>query len=146
MIKQFFLIMFALNLQPALASEKLDSALLALAAIEADPAKLQSYCAIKQGVAAIAVGYSFDKIETKLEEDFRTVQMEYDAILETSEELADDFDEAQIFDAALDQLWANCITDMATLGPLMRPTNNLSSVRNENHRNRVSILAPRGPN
>src|SRR5262245_13502949 len=56
MPKGYLLLFLLLCIQPALAGERLEPAMEAFAAIEADPIKLQSYCEIMQARAAMAVG------------------------------------------------------------------------------------------
>ena len=90
----------------------------ALAAIETNPAKLHSYCAIMLGVAAIAAGSepAMEPIDAKkLEENFRIIELEYAELSQLGEELADNFEDAQAIDDASDRILAKCASDTRRL-------------------------------
>src|SRR6185503_1351440 len=107
------LLAFVLSVSPALAGERLETAMAALAAIETNPAKFQSYCAIMLGVAAIAAdSEAAGSIDAKkLEEDFRIIDAEYEELSQLGEELVDGSDDAQAIDDASDRILAKCESD-----------------------------------
>ena len=118
MRKRYLLLGLVLCIQPALASERLDQAIEALAAIEANPTKLQSYCEIMQARAAIAVGDVVGKrMNARLDQDFSNIDSEYAEIVQATEELPEDSDDAQSLNDASDLLLDKCATYMAKLNP-----------------------------
>jgi len=114
----YLLLGLVLCSQPALASERLDRAIEAFAAIEANPTKLESYCEIMQARATIAVGDVVGKrMDARLDEDFNNIDSEYAEIMQATEELPEDSDDAQSLNDASDQLLEKCATYVAKLNP-----------------------------
>jgi hypothetical protein len=105
--------LFALSIQPVLAGEQIEGASATLAAIELDPVKAQAYCDIILGAPEGSDDVAMEETQVKLEEYFKSLGPEYEALFQLGDEVADDSEEAKILDAAFDRLEARCATDTA---------------------------------
>jgi hypothetical protein len=103
--------LIAFSIPPVLASDRIESASAALAGIELDPVKRQAYCGIMLGGESDDV--AIEETQVKLEEYFKSLGRDYEALFHLGDELPDESEEAKALDAAFDRLEARCATDTA---------------------------------
>jgi hypothetical protein len=107
----FLLIAFGIAFaMPAFADEKTDAAIRALDALEADPAKLEPFCAIVKEMAALGEGddVKSEELEVKMEEYLTSLGTEYADAWSVGEDLDPSSPEAAKLDAAFDRIEQKC--------------------------------------
>ncbi|MGE0004277.1 MAG: hypothetical protein AB7S92_01690 [Parvibaculaceae bacterium] len=106
----FSLVALGLAGAPARADEKVDAAIRALDALEADAGKLQGYCAIiKELFAAGEDDEKSEALEAKMEQYLTGLGPDYVAAWELGEDLAPGSDGAAKLDAAFERLEDKCV-------------------------------------
>ncbi|MFO0992645.1 MAG: hypothetical protein U1E67_12040 [Hyphomicrobiales bacterium] len=111
-MKLFFpLIAFALAIAtPAFADEKTDAAIRALDALEADPVKLEPFCAIVKEMSSLGEGddVKSEELEVKMEEYLTSLGPDYASAWSIGEDLDPSSAEAAKLDAAFDRIEQKC--------------------------------------
>ncbi len=110
---KFLLPLVALGLAlatPAQADEKTDAAIRALDALEADPAKLEPFCAIVKEMSALGEGddVKSEELEVKMEEYLTSLGPAYADAWSIGEDLDPSSPEAANLDAAFDRIEQKC--------------------------------------
>lgn len=95
---------------PAFADEKTDAAIRALDALEADPAKLEPFCAIVKEMSSLGEGddVKSEELEVKMEEYMTGLGPEYADAWSLGEDLDPASPEAANLDAAFDRIEQKC--------------------------------------
>lgn len=95
---------------PAFADDKTDAAIRALDALEADPAKLEPFCAIVKEMTALGEGDDVrsEELEVKMEEYMTGLGPEYADAWSLGEDLDPSSTEAANLDAAFDRIEQKC--------------------------------------
>jgi len=95
---------------PAFADEKADAAIRALDALEADPAKLEPFCAILKEMSALGEGddVKSEELEVKMEEYLTSLGPDYATAWTIGEDLDPSSPESTSLDAAFDRIEQKC--------------------------------------
>jgi len=95
---------------PAFADEKADAAIRALDALEADPAKLEPFCAIVKEMSALGEGddVKSEELEVKMEEYLTSLGPDYASAWSIGEDLDPSSPESASLDAAFDRIEQKC--------------------------------------
>ena len=95
---------------PVFADEKSDAAIRALDDLQADPAKLEPFCAITKEMSALGEGddVKSEELEVKMEEFLTGLGPAYAAAWSLGEDLDPSSAEAAALDAAFDRLEQKC--------------------------------------
>lgn len=107
----FSLIALGLALaSPTFADEKTDAAVRALDALEADPVKLEPFCAIVKEMTALGEGddVKSEELEVKMEEYLTGLGPDYADAWSLGEDLDPSSPEAAKLDAAFDRIEQKC--------------------------------------
>ena len=95
---------------PAFADDKTDAAIRALDALEADPVKLEPFCAIVKEMSALGEGddVKSEELEVKMEEYLTSLGPDYADAWSIGEDLDPSSPEAAKLDAAFDRIEQKC--------------------------------------
>lgn len=110
---KLFLPLIAVGLaltMPAFADERTDAAIRALDALEADPVKLEPFCAIIKEMSALGEGddVKSEELEVKMEEYLTSLGPDYASAWSIGEDLDPSSPEAANLDAAFDRVEQKC--------------------------------------
>lgn len=95
---------------PAFADEKTDAAIRALDALEADPVKLEPFCAIVKEMSGLGEGddVKSEELEVKMEEYLTSLGPDYANAWSIGEDLDPSSADAANLDAAFDRIEQKC--------------------------------------